>query len=315
MKRNLNRSYLTILALCLFLISYSISFAMMSEKGEAGITERVEKAILKASEMYEQGKIKKGKPYTVEVSMEIGKKSSEETFDKDVDNAFKTLDRLMKEKTGKKEAVAVPVPENDRIGALKQAEKRMDKGSPHPAGDKMSSEYSVYKNYQQLRQERMSNENKVAEADMQAVIAERQAAAQDLQRKREREQQLQAQAMKWQEQMDKQASASASAAAQWEAEHSFGAYAKKFLGVVVQTAVGSFTGGFLGTLSTNFANHAVKKLFPNVDTSTLSQAAAAGTSSAITGTAGSVGQTATSSVTGSITGQGQQQSQGTQPQY
>jgi hypothetical protein len=265
--------------------------------------------------MYEQGKIKKGQPYTVEVSKEIKLSFSEETFDKDVDNAFKALDQLMKKRTGEKGVVAVPVPENDRIGELKQAEKRMDKGTPKPAGDKMSSEYSVYKNYQQLRQERMSNENKVAEADMQAVIAERQAVAQDLQRKRERERELQAQAMKWQEQLDKQASASAQAAAQWEAEHSFGAYARKFLGTVIQTAVGSFTGGFLGTLSTNFANSAVKKLFPNVDTSTLSQAAAAGTSSAITSTAGSVGQTTTSAVTGSITGQGQQQSQSTQPQY
>ena len=325
MKRNLNKSYLTILVISLFLISPSVGLTTMSDAGQGGMIEKVEKAILKASEMFEQGNIKKGKPYTIDISPEIKLSFSEETFDKDIEKAFKILDQMVIKKKTEKTNRTVFVPEqgssipdsqtpspqgqaDDRINAIMQAEKQTDKGLPQPEG-KIPPEYSVYKNYQQARQEKVLSENKSAEADMQAVIAERQAAAQNLQRKREREQQLQAQATKWQDQLDKQASASARAAAAWEAEHSFGAYAKRFLGMVIQTSVGALTGGFLGTVSTNLANQAVKKMFPDASTNPVSQATAAGTSAAITNTATGIGQTATTSIGGSFTNQNQSQNQ------
>jgi len=36
-----------------------------------------------------------------------------------------------------------------------------------------------------------------------------------------------------------------------EREHSVGAHAMRFLGLVIQTSVGAFTGGLLGTVATN----------------------------------------------------------------
>ena len=192
----------------------------------------------------------------------------------------------------------------DRMSALIAAERQTAAKSRQSDGQ-IPADYSMHKNYQQMRQARTQSEEKEIEAERQIVLAERAAAAQNLQRRREREAQLQAQSAKWQDELDRQAKVSAQAAAQWEAEHSFGAYAKRFLGVVVQTSVGAFTGAFLGTVATNLADKAVKKLFPGASTSTTSQAAAAGTSAAITSTATTAGQAAVSG----ITGQGQSQPQ------
>lgn len=196
----------------------------------------------------------------------------------------------------------------DRVSALIRAEKQAATDEP-AAGEPPPPDYSVYTRYGQARQERLLSESKAAEAEMQATIAERQAAAQEAQGRRARKQELQAQAAKWQEELDKQASASAQAAQAWEQEHSFGAYAKRFLGMVIQTSVGAFTGGLLGTVSMNLANQAVKTLFPDASSSRAQQALAAGTTSAITGTAGSLGQAATSAATGLT------QSPGAAPRY
>jgi len=309
----------------LFLVGPSFGQTQQDMETSFKITiERIEKAIVQAEELYEQGKIPKGKPMVIPIATDYSLSFSAENFQKDAEKAFQLLDQLMTEqkkfkaqitstasmKTQTQSSAATSAPskkppqnhKKDRLGALMQAEKQTDKASP-VAEEKIPLEFSIYKNYQQTRQSRLQEEEKGIEADKQIILAERLAAAQDEQRKREREQQLQAQSSRWQEELDKQAKASSQAALQWEKEHSFGAYAKQFLGMVVQTAVGSFTGGILGTLGTNLANQAVGKLFPDAATNVVSQSMAAGTSSAITSTAAGTGQAIGQGVGSVVSGQ------------
>lgn len=295
----------------------------------AAVVANIEKAILQASEWHEQGKIQKGRPLVIPVASDFQLVFSAENFDADLDKAFHVLDQLMtrakaergtmagtraapgsaqpgQNVTSAPQAAAVPPgppPATDRLTALMQAERQTARAVPSGQATGIPLEYSVYQNYRQSRSARIQEDDKMIEAEKQAVIAERQAAAQSQLRKREREQQLQGQATAWQVELDKQAKASSAAALQWEQEHSFGAYAKRFLGMVVQTSVGAFTGGFLGVLSTNLANKAVSNLFPDAYPNIYTQAAAAGTSSAITQTGVTAGQTVGQQAAAAVTGQ------------
>ena len=295
----------------------------------AAVAANVEKAILQASEWHEQGKIQKGRPLVIPVASDFQLVFSAENFDADLDKAFYVLDQLMTRAkaergtiagtraapgsaqpgqniTSAPQAAAVPPgppSATDRLTALMQAERQTAHADPSGQATGIPLEYSVYKNYRQSRTTRIQEDDKIIEAEKQAVIAERQAAAQSQQRKRERDQQLQAQSTAWQAELDKQAKASSAAALQWEQEHSFGAYAKRFLGMVVQTSVGAFTGGFLGVLSTNLANKAVSNLFPDAYPNIYTQAAAAGTSSAISQTGTTAGQSVGQQAAAAVTGQ------------
>jgi len=293
------------------------------------VAANVEKAILQASEWHEQGKIPKGRPLVIPVASDFQLVFSAENFDADLDRAFRVLDQIMTrakaergtpagtrvvpasaqpgQKTASAPHIAAapagPPPAADRLTALMQAERQTAHAAPSGQATGIPLEYSVYKNYRQSRTTRIQEDDKIIEAEKQAVIAERQASAQSQLRKRERDQQLQAQATAWQSELDKQAKASSMAALQWEQEHSFGAYAKRFLGMVVQTSVGAFTGGFLGVLSTNLANKAVSNLFPDAYPNIYTQAAAAGTSSAISQTGTTVGQSVGQQAAAAVTGQ------------
>ncbi len=292
------------------------------------VAANIEKAILQASELHEQGKIQKGRPLVMPVASDLRLTFTAENFNADLDKAFQILDQLMtraragndrgsmarpapvsalpaQTAASSPSAAAVPgvTPATDRLTALMQAERQTAQAAPAGQEAHMNLEYSVYKNYRQSHQTRIQKEDKMIEAEKQVVIAERQAVAQNQQRKRERDQQLQSQAGAWQAELDKQAKASAAATLQWQQEHSFGAYVKRFLGMVVQTSVGAFTGGFLGTVSTNLANKAVSNLFPAASTDIFSQAAAAGTSAAITQTGTSVGQSVGQQAATTVTGQ------------
>ena len=288
------------------------------------VAENIEKAILQASELREQGKIQKGRPLVIPVASDFQLVFSAENFDADLDKAFRVLDQLMTRARAERGQTAPagqasaslqpgqPLPQIaaqgpsqpvDRLTALMQAERQTARAVPSGQAAGIPLEYSVYQNYRQSRSARIQEDDKMIETEKQAVIAERQAAAQSQQRKRERDQQLQAQSTAWQAELDKQAKASSAAALQWEQEHSFGAYAKRFLGMVVQTSVGAFTGGFLGVLSTNLANKAVSNLFPDAYPNIYTQAAAAGTSSAITQTGTTVGQTVGQQAAAAVTGQ------------
>lgn len=291
---------------------------------DPALADRIETAIVEAADLFEQGKIIKGHPYVVDVAPGVQLTFSRETFESDMETAFLILEMAMERRSKNVSKTPADAPRSgtaterpgDRMSALMSAEKETTPKAPR-ADAQVPIEYSMHKNYQQMRQSRIQADEKEVEAERQIVLAERAAAAQNLQRKREREAALQAQAAKWQDELDRQAKVSAQAAAQWEEEHSFGAYAKRFLGVVVQTSVGAFTGAFLGTVATNLADKAVKKFFPGASTSTTSQAAAAGTSAAITSTATAAGQAAVSGVTGGVTGQSQPQTQqqGAAPSY
>jgi hypothetical protein len=292
------------------------------------VTANIEKAILQASELHEQGKIQKGQPLVMPVASDLRLIFTVENFNADLDKAFQILDQLMTRAKANNDrgsmarpgAVSTPpsqtavssppaaaapgaAPATDRLTALMQAEKQTAQAVPAGQVANMSPEYSVYNNYRQSHQARGQERDKLIEAEKQAVIAERQAASQNQQRKRERDQQLQSQANAWQTELDKQAKASAAATLQWQQENSVGAYMKRFLGMVVQTSVGAFTGGFLGTVSTNLANKAVSKLFPAASTDLYSQAAAAGTSAAITQTGTTVGQSVGQQAAASVMGQ------------
>ena len=314
--RRRNSSVIAASAFLLFLLLPATAATGSSDPGLAG---RIEKAIVEAADLFDQGKIVAGRPHAVDVAPGIQLTFSRETFERDMETAFLVLEMAMSRK-GKESPVPhadatrplpPPTASPDRMSALMSAEKETAKT---PRGDaQIPANYSMHRNYQQARQARIQSEEKEIEAERQLVLAERAAAAQNLQKKREREAAIQAQSAKWQDELDRQAKVSSQAAAQWESEHSFGAYAKRFLGVVVQTSVGAFTGAFLGTVATNLADKAVKKFFPGASTSssTTTQAAAAGTSAAITSTATAAGPAAASGIAGQ--GQSQQQSQG-QPQ-
>ena len=280
------------------------------------LTEKVEKAITRASDMFEQGNIIKGRPYVVHISSRLLLSFSAENFDNDLDKAFKVLDTLMTQAKKETQLENAPrnnkntpkplrtkpvssknVPPPDRISALMQAE------GQHPKPRKLTArevplQFSAFKNYNALHQGRAMQEDKAAEADMQAVNRERQSAEEELRQRRARKQQVQLQAMNWQNELDKEASESARKAAAYEAEHSFGAYVKGFFTTILQTAVGSFTGAFIGNIGTHLADKAVNSLFHN-SSSSLNNAASVGTSSAINATTSTTSQAISNSVSSS----------------
>jgi hypothetical protein len=313
----INPSRLTLVLWVPLFLLLGLSFGYANQNKEAVfkiVIERIEKAIVQAAELYEQGKIPKGKPFVVPIAEDFQLSFSAENFQGDAEKAFQVLDQLMAEQKKLKAKAQVPAPapeaketslrnrEQGRLGALMEAEQHTAKASPPPS-EKIPLEYNIYKKYQQDRQARLQQEEMGIEADKQIILAERQAVAQEEQRKREREQQLQAQSGRWQEELDKQAKVSSQATLEWEKEHSFGAYAKRFLGMVVQTSVGAFTGGVLGTLGNNLANQAVGKLFPDASTNLVSQSMAAGTSAAITSSATGIGQAMGQGVGSAVSGQ------------
>ena len=311
-------------------VFFFLSFLFMYSPGQASqgntkshfqpLTEKVEKTITRASDMFEKGQIKKGHPYVARISSNLTLTFTAENFDSDLEKAFGVLDKLMtqakreasprkatsgtgsvrKEAALKKPApIQSSSPPSDRISALREAE------SHHPKERELSAkevplQYSSFKSYNALHQGRVAQEDKEAEADMQTVGMERQQAEAELQQRRARKQQLQAQAMKWQDELDREAAETATKAAAYEAEHSFGSYVKRFFTTVLQTAVGSFTGAFIGNIGTHLADKAVGSLFHH-SSSTLSRAASAGTSSAINSAAGATGQAVTNGVTSAIT--------------
>jgi len=273
--------------------------------GSLSITEKVEKTITRASDMFEQGKMIKGHPYIARISPRLTLTFAAESFDADLEKAFKVLDVLMTQareksrvknnppgKTGKISPTSSPKPDirkkappRDRISALMQAENQ------HPKQRKLTArevpvQFSTFKNYNALHQGRAIAEDRAAEADMQAVNQERQMAEEELRQRRARKQQIQVQAMKWQNQLDKEAAESARKTAAYEAEHSFGSYVKRFFTTVLQTAVGSFTGAFVGNIGSHLADKAVSSLFHGSSDS----AAAVGMSTAINSTASAAGQ-------------------------
>lgn len=230
---------------------------LMAATDPAQPAAQLEKAITEASERFERGALKPGAPFTVRLADGRSVTFSAEKFDADVDRAFELLETLLKQQK------AAPAADS-HLDSLMRAEKKTSAAAPAPRAAP-PADYSVYGNYRKSRDERIEAQDEAAETDMQHVIAERLAADEDRARKMERDQGLQVQAMKWQSELDSQASASVKAAAAWEAEHSPAAYAKNFLGMVIQTAVGSFTGGFLGVVSTNLANKAVRSLYKDKD--------------------------------------------------
>jgi len=328
MKYNHPKCLLFVLLLIGMLAGEQAAASQNADGTVKAVAANIEKAILQASELHEKGKIQKGRPLIMPVASDLQLTFTAENFDADLNKAFQILDQFMTRARANNERAAavrpVPLstppaqtaasspsaaaaqritPATDRLSALMQAEKKTAQADPAGQAVNLPLDYSVYKAYRQSHQARNQEKDKTIEAEKQMVIAERQAFAQNQQRKRERDQQLQAQAGAWQTELDKQAKASAAATLQWQQENSFGAYMKRFLGMVVQTSVGAFTGGFLGTVSTNLANKAVGNLFPAASTNIYTQAAASGTSAAITQTGTTIGQSVGQQAASTVTGQ------------
>lgn len=279
-----------------------------------GVINKVEKTIISASALHDEGGIEPGRPLVTEIAPQVRLTFSKENFDSDLKKAFNVYDglllhraELVKRTKEEKKKARRPKSAGGDIAALMRAEKKTKSHAPD-TGVAPNTDYSVYEDYKQTHQARTQMEDQAAEADMRAVIAERQAAETELAQKKDRKRALQEQAMRWQAELDKQAAGSARAAAEWERQHSFGAYARRFLGSVVQTAVGSFTGAFLTPIATNLANQAVGQMFPGAARSSGSlaeQAAAQATQDTITsvatGAGTSIGQAAGQAVTGTGT--------------
>lgn len=305
---------------CMRALAIAVSMAVALSAQWAGavsmtalnsVINKVEKTIISASALHDEDRIEPGRPLVAEISPQVRLRFSRENFDSDLKKAFNVYDglllhraELVKRAKEENKKARRPKSPGDDIEALMRAEKKTQKHAPGP-GVVPDADYNVYKDYSQTHQERVQMEDQAAEADMRAVIAERQAAETELAQKKERKRALQEQAMRWQAELDKQAAGSARAAAEWERQHSFGAYARRFLGSVVQTAVGSFTGAFLTPIATNLANQAVGQMFPGAARSSGSlaeQAAAQAThdtiTSVATGAGSSIGQAAGQAVTG-----------------
>ncbi|MBE0586055.1 MAG: hypothetical protein IH612_20120 [Desulfofustis sp.] len=255
----------------------------------AALTEKIEQAIATASERYDSGEIVAGKPYQAVISDGISLRFSYEEFDADLSHAFDLYAEALAGTLGQaKQTAATPArqvaqqsppprqeqvkkqaaPANDRIAALMQAEKSTNKKMV--VSSVPQENFDVYGQFRASHSARIQQQDMAAEADMATVLSQRQAAEEQRVRQLQQQQELQSQAMQWQAQLDKQASESARKAAEWEAQHSFGAYATTFLATVAQTAVGSFTGGLLNPIATELANKAVDKWF-NIDPGTIDQ--------------------------------------------
>jgi len=291
------------------------------------IIDRIQKAILHATEMKKAGKLHPGHPYVVQITPKDKLSFSAERFDADLQTAFGVHDKLVRYRhklaghhkaaghqkhhnaaahrkaSHRSRATPPPVPSDDPIAAMRYAEKQTAAASPQNKGH-VAVNYDVYQDYRKAHANKLLQQDKAAEADMAAVLAERRQAENELIQMRQRRQQLQAQATKWQAELDKQASQSAKAAAQWEQEHSFGAYATRFLGTVLQTAIGSFSTAFLTPVATSLANRAVSSLFPSVNTANLAARAAttSATRVAVTNLGSAAGQAVANSVTNPGTG-------------
>ncbi len=268
-----------------------------------GVIAKLEKAIIIASDMHDSGGLEAGEPYVASITPTVKIAFSKENFDADLEKAMKVYDGLlvkrksMSQQTRKKTKSRA----DRRINALMTAEQKT--ASVEPPIASAPADYNVYEDYTQTHKDRTLRENQAAEADMRSVLNERQAAEAELVQRKQRKQAVQEQAMRWQAELDKQASASARVAAEWERQHSFGAYARRFLGSVVQTAVGSFTTALLTPIATNLANDAVGQMFPGSSTGSLArQAASQATRDTIMSTASGVGSSVGQSASGAVMG-------------
>lgn len=293
------------------------------------IINHIQKVILHATNLYKTGKLKPGHPFVAKITPKVQLVFHAKRFTADLKTAFNVHDRLVlyrrkmaglqngharhaaKKARRQEAAVHAPAPD-DAISAMRQAEKQTAAASPRSHAH-VPLNYDIYQDYRKAHADRLRQQDRAAEADMAAVLAERKRAETEKMQMRQRRQQLQAQATKWQAELDRQASQSAKAAAKWESEHSFGAYATRFLGTVLQTAVGSFSTAFLTPVATGLANKAVKSLFPSVNTTNL--AAQAATSSAtrvaVTNIGSAAGQAAANGATSRLAGKAG--AQGLQP--
>lgn len=284
---------------------------------------RIQGAILRAQELHAAGKLKPGHPYTPAITSKVRLLFRAERFDADLATALRVHDQLVRnrhkmarppdrkpappaaaavKKSHPPAAMPEVVPE-DPIAAMRQAEKKIAAASappPVPA----QAKYDVYQDYRQAHADSLRLRDQAAEADMAVVLEQRKQAEAERVQRMQRRQELQEQATKWQAELDKQASQSAQAAAQWEKEHSFGAYAARFLGTVVQTAVGSFTTALLSPVAVNLANKTVNALFPSVDTANLAAQAATASASrvAVTNLGSAAGQAMANRATGAAAG-------------
>jgi len=232
---------------------------------------KLESAITTAARLRDEGKITARSPYIVQLTPKTSLSFTAEHFEADAEKAFAVYKNLLefRQRGAAKHAASQP---EGRLGALMEAERKTSARAPLPPPQGVEAQFDLYQQFRAEHDKKLAMEEQSADADMRAVSAERKGAEAEQAQRRQRDQQLQQQAMKWQAELDKQASGSARAAAQWEAQHSFGAYAKRFLGAVLQTTIGSFTTAFLTPITTDLANRAVQQMFPGAPAGGLAQA-------------------------------------------
>jgi len=272
------------LLIVLYLTTASAVFANLEKQSINSSIKKLENGIVQASELYDTGKLPDAPPFQVRISSNITVSFSRTSFTTDLSLAFDHYKKLLiikytsvnQQANLQPPATAEARPSNppakknieadDEITALMRAEQETVSAQPRSQSNNFNAAtgFDVYSNYQMSHAATLQQADQMAEFDMQNVLAERQAAETERLQKIQRDQEIQGQAMEWQSLLDKQASDSARKAAEWEATHSFGAYATSFLGTIAQTAIGSFTGGLLTPVATILANKTVKSLF-NID--------------------------------------------------
>lgn len=201
-----------------------------------------------------------GKPYRHAVNQKFDLVFNKDTYERDIRRAYalvKKLDEKHKSrlKATTKKSQAKPL---TRMQRLMQAEAVINKNAPAPQF--FMTDFDVTSAVTETRQERLEAKNRAADADISAVVSERQAAEQAMIQEQERKAALQQQATAWQTQLDQQASERARVVREWKKQNSFGAHARRIFTGVLQTGISSFTGGLSNVLTNRLANRAINDL-------------------------------------------------------
>lgn len=255
--------------ICVLLISFFSSNVVANQKSVQKLDDVISdiyQAITAATTRFELGNLTDDEPYTHRVSKKVSLAFANNSYDQDLSLAFSLLSKLEKKRDQMlakseqtKNKSQQPKRQLTRTERLMQAELKMQKHMPAP--QIMVTDYDVMSAFKETRQNRLNVKNKAAEVDMQMVVAERQAAEQQLAQEKQRKAALQQQAAIWQAEMDNQAVERANAIREWKKQNGFGAHMRKIFTGVLSAGIGSFTGSLTSTVSTNLANKAITKIF------------------------------------------------------
>lgn len=251
------KKFKTRLVFALFALAGSLANAV--EHDVEQVITSVQTAVGKAAYMHETGTL--GSGFEHQVSDQVTLQFSEAAFDTDLRRAFAVMDKLTEIQVSQAAAVSQQAAPRQltRMEQLMQAESQTN--SYMPPAQIYVTDFDIMSAYRGTRESRLAARDQSADADAQMVIAERQAAEQELVLRKQREQALTDQASAWQAEMDRQAVESATAMKEWKAQNGFGAHVRRIFTGVLSSGIGAFTGGLTSVVANDLAGKAINGLF------------------------------------------------------